>query len=329
MPKMVWSNHRAEMRPVKVRFSEWSRKKPKTDKDKILLKVWEEVGRVEARYRNKKLKKDKHGYQVYRDVKGWKYTFINKKLLEERHFVGAMLLRVGRKYFLFDIDRREVEHYRFNPFLTQLPSKAESIAEAYEMLKPKQVVSALKKGLKVQRQGEWFFIPTSKPPAIPKMPKALAQKLKRDPPRLKEFDLEGLDIWISFSRYGHSQSDDINPIKLKEVRRRLNVVRPKYRKAILDRVRDMNVEILKYKRLMQQKEAFDSRFNLYERGADLRAGNNTPNRVDKLLVHKGINYVKGRVWHTGREHEDLQLAEWHIAIPNTAINSFTIVGDID
>jgi hypothetical protein len=48
-----------------------------------------------------------------------------------------------------------------------------------------------------------------------------------------------------------------------------------------------------------------------------------------LLIFNGVHYVNGNVRHTGREHEDLHLDKWHIAVPNTAIQSFTIVGDID
>lgn len=109
--------------------------------------------------------------------KGNKTTF----KVEQRHFTGASLFKVSsnpsfdskkgnqpfpkteEKYYLFDVDRREVKHDIFNPFLAQVPGKPKSIKEAYELLKPKAVVEAEKKGLKVLRQGEWFFIPTNAP----------------------------------------------------------------------------------------------------------------------------------------------------------------------
>lgn len=62
---------------------------------------------------------------------------------------------------------------------------------------------------------------------------------------------------------------------------------------------------------------------------ELRAGKNRPNHAEKGLNSDGISYVKGKVSHSGREHADIVLDGWHIALPNTAIDSFTITGDID
>jgi hypothetical protein len=324
MPKMVWNESQAMMQPVNCKGEGWVRKKPKTDKNLILLNVWEKDGEVEARNKSKKIKKDEHGRTIWKIVKGWGYKFIDKRQLETRHFVGAMLLSVSRKYFLFDIDRREVEHYRFNPFLTQLPSKATSIREAYELLKPVQVKKALKQGLKVQRQGEWFFIPVSKIPKIPKMGKELEKKLKNYP-KLEEYDLNNHGFYLGIQY--HQRSDYVSTFRISKVN--LGDMLPKYRKAALDRVRDLNKAILSYKKFLQQKEEFESKFNFYERGGNLKAGSNRPNRVEKLLIFNGVHYVNGNVRHTGREHEDLHLDKWHIAVPNTAIQSFTIVGDID
>lgn len=75
------------------------------------------------------------------------------------HFTGASLFTVGQKTFLFDIDQREIKHKIFNAFLVELTTSVKTISEAYQSLKPKEVVDAEKKGLEVKRQGEWFFIP--------------------------------------------------------------------------------------------------------------------------------------------------------------------------
>jgi hypothetical protein len=77
----------------------------------------------------------------------------------ERHFAGAMVLKVENKYFLFDADREEVRHHGFNPFFTQLPKAAQTVAEAYEALMPDAVQKARANGLKIVRQGEFFFVP--------------------------------------------------------------------------------------------------------------------------------------------------------------------------
>jgi hypothetical protein len=86
-----------------------------------------------------------------------KYKDVTK--YEQRHFTGASLLKCESKYFLFDIDRAELKHHIFNPFIVELPGKVESIQAAYDLLMPQKVKDAIKKGLKVERQGEWFFIP--------------------------------------------------------------------------------------------------------------------------------------------------------------------------
>lgn len=83
----------------------------------------------------------------------------NDKIDVDVHFTGASLFTVGGKTFLFDIDRREIKHKIFNPFLVELTKNAQTISEAYNGLKPKEVKDAEAKGLEVKRQGEWFFIP--------------------------------------------------------------------------------------------------------------------------------------------------------------------------
>lgn len=85
---------------------------------------------------------------------------------EPRHFTGARLFKIKDQYFLMDIDRNEIQHGIFNPFLVNLPKACSTIAEAYESLKPEQVKNAEAQGLTVTRQGEWFFIPTEVVPIL-------------------------------------------------------------------------------------------------------------------------------------------------------------------
>lgn len=94
------------------------------------------------------------------------------------HFMGAMLFKlevraVSRgaqgaegelkdKYFLFDIDRNDLALKHFNAFLSRLAAPANSIAEAYDSLKPQEVRDAERfLPEKCPRQGEWFFIPVA------------------------------------------------------------------------------------------------------------------------------------------------------------------------
>src|ERR1019366_7367289 len=81
-----------------------------------------------------------------------------KFIMVPRHFTGASLFKIGREFFLFDVDRREIEHGLFNAFLVNLPKPVKTIAEAYDSLKPQAVKDAEAKGLEVLRQGEFFFI---------------------------------------------------------------------------------------------------------------------------------------------------------------------------
>lgn len=87
--------------------------------------------------------------------------------IEKVHFTGASVFKVNDKYFLFDADRRELKHKIFNPFLVELNNPVKSIKEAYESLKPVEVIEAEKQGLKVKRQGKWFFIPVERDNFIP------------------------------------------------------------------------------------------------------------------------------------------------------------------
>lgn len=98
--------------------------------------------------------------KIVRKVKKYNSkTQENEWIDETVHFTGASLFSIQNKYFLFDIDRREVKHKVFNPFLVELPKKVTTIKEAYRSLKPEEVWEAESEFKDVKRQGEWFFIP--------------------------------------------------------------------------------------------------------------------------------------------------------------------------
>lgn len=193
--------------------------------------------------------------------------------IRDRHFVGAHLFEIGGTNFLFDIDRRELQHKIFNPFLVKLTKKAKTIKEAYETLKPKKVVVAERKGLKVLRQGEWFFIPCKGP------------KLKK-----------------------LSQTDTIKALQTSRWSGELQ-------------------KLLGLKKLSQKEEK--SLLDKIPRPRELRAGQNRPNKVEWCVVQNKTTFVRGKVIHSGREHANLVLKGWYVAVPNTATSSFTITGDID
>lgn len=82
--------------------------------------------------------------------------------LVERHFTGALLLENSGRKFLMDIDRLEIQSKIFNAFFVEVKGNVNSIAEAYESMKPDKVRQAEAQGVEVKRQGEWFFIKADK-----------------------------------------------------------------------------------------------------------------------------------------------------------------------
>lgn len=68
------------------------------------------------------------------------------------HSLGGILFNHDSKHYLGTLDEREY-------CCIQLPKPAKSISQAIEILKPKAVRDAEKQGIKVIRQGEWFFVP--------------------------------------------------------------------------------------------------------------------------------------------------------------------------
>jgi hypothetical protein len=69
------------------------------------------------------------------------------------HVVAACLIHINGRYLLSAIDEGSY-------FVSELSSPAESIHEAFALLKPREVRKAEAKGATVLRQGEWYFIPT-------------------------------------------------------------------------------------------------------------------------------------------------------------------------
>lgn len=103
---------------------------------------------------------------ITRKINNPKYDAYDKKakklpkfIDETVHFTGSSLFDIDGKIFLFDIDRREVTHKIFNPFLVEIPKNVSTIEDAYQALKPTEVLEAEASGQKVLRQGEWFFVP--------------------------------------------------------------------------------------------------------------------------------------------------------------------------
>ena len=71
----------------------------------------------------------------------------------EWHILGGTLIQYRKKYFLFSMDENQY-------FGAELSKPAKTITEAFNALKPDIVRKAEEEKIKVERQGEWFFIKT-------------------------------------------------------------------------------------------------------------------------------------------------------------------------
>jgi len=217
---------------------------------------------------------------------------------ETRHYVGACLLRVGSEYFLFDIDRNELKHKTFNPFVVKLPGTPKTIEEAYASLKPAKVTMAEMGGVAVQRQGEWFFIlRMDKLPPLPEPPQEL-KALADNPPDARLMNGTANAYYEPGKSYCYTFTDKAQ-------------------------------ETLYEQKVKEWEEAVEKLRGFSPREGELRQGNNRPNRVEQFLVLNGVVLVSGLVRHTGREHKDITLPGWWEAVPNTAVASWQVTGEID
>ena len=71
------------------------------------------------------------------------------------HVIGGCLMKYEGEYYLCALDEGRY-------FVSQLPCPSKTIPEAFESLKPKEVRDAEERGVKIKRQGEWFFVPFGK-----------------------------------------------------------------------------------------------------------------------------------------------------------------------
>lgn len=292
LPKLIWSDSREMLVPINL----WEEKRSKT----------------------KPVKSDKITDIEFHDWDKGYYSYMefNEKNLEKRHFIGAMIFEVNKKYYLFDCDRKELEHYRFNAFVSELNKKCNTIEEAYDCLKPDEVKKAEKKGLKVLRQGEWFFIPTNLPKTKVAKKKDLDIVEKKGHPSTENYDIS---IYVSRERF---ITDELIKEKKKDEK-----LKSKYFEMFKSRVNDFNNDLTIY--IEARKRLALCNPNKYSRRGELRAGRNRPNNVEFMLELPKLNLCKGEITHTGREHEPIILKDWYKPVPNTAINSFTIHGAVD
>lgn len=114
----------------------------------------------------KECKKDSKRNADYRDV----HSDGSELCLDEKgnrditsiHTLGAVLLSYQDRFFLSSIDDNEPWRMR-KYFICELGKPADTITQAYQDLKPEDVIEAESTGLEIRRQGDIFFIQSSMP----------------------------------------------------------------------------------------------------------------------------------------------------------------------
>jgi hypothetical protein len=217
------------------------------------------------------------------------------------HFAGRALFQIDDAYYLFDVDRKEQEvNGIFNPFVVQLPAPASSIEEAYEMLKPQRVKDAIRDGIPVDRQGEFFFIKIGDVKPEPVTLTEEETRILRYPPSYSGFFLEKSTDYYSCSSDRQPFS---SPVTRDEI---------EYSEAV--------------KKFLEIRGRVD----------DLIPGEMTIGGMTRHTAKNGFRdrvknetYVTGIIQHNNREHGDLNLEGWWLVVPNTGVKSVTIEGRID
>lgn len=231
---------------------------------------------------------------------------------EKRHYTGACLMKVGEDYYLFDIDRNELVNKIFNPFMVQMPAGVEpkTVAEAYDMLIPESVKVAKGQGVDVKRQGEWFFVKRYE--ELTGVPKSLQDVIDNTPDARK--------MGFPDIEKGNGDMPADESYKPGD-----SIYRPNY---------DIGTAtIAAYGAYIQagwaHAEAIREAAKYTVHAGQLKQGDSRPNNVTKSVTHGDMVLCSGTISHTGREHKDLVLTGWYQAIPNTAVGSWQITGDID
>jgi hypothetical protein len=230
---------------------------------------------------------------------------------ERRHFSGACLFAIGEDTFLFDVDRKELDHGIFNPFVTKLPRRVETIEEAYDSLMPDEIKTAISSGTEVLRQGEFFFVKYSDEcPIKPDLTDEEREILKFQPSRV------GFGIGSPNTKNWRNSYDDNQPYRDNSVTKT---------PAVLDTPEKISFQkaALRYEKVLNK---YRSNSPL---SGELGKSATGSHKVEQYIEIDGIKYASGVVKHNRREHDDLPLKGWYKVVENNGLMSWTIRGDID
>mgnify|MGYP001244623321 CR=1 FL=1 len=208
---------------------------------------------------------------------------------QEMHFTGAMLLENSGRKFLMDLDRREVEHGIWNPFFCEVSKDAKSIAEAYESMIPESVKTAMKNGVEVLRQGEWFFIDSGK-----------TLKLDKDQVHTWESDETKEKLCAVRSQIAHGKG---RPNTLYIVRNHEDASLNGLACGVVEHTGREHAPLCLGGKIFEEENRYDAK---------------NPKIIEKELTPKSHFYIA----------ESFELRLWTV-VPNTTVSNFTIQGDID
>ena len=219
-----------------------------------------------------------------------------------RHFSGACVFQIADDHYLYDLDRKELdEHKIFNPFVVKLPKPVCSIGEAYDTLIPDEVREALQNNTEVTRQGEFFFIKHSSDYPLREPLTDEERQILRYPPSRAGFGFEKTSsfVWLR---------DDTAPFEPEE--------------ELTEEMKLFQESALKYHDVVEKA--------LRVCPHTIFIGRNTTHTAEfGALDGQGVAFVSGRIVHSGRQHGTLHLDGWWKVVPNNAVASFTIRGNVD
>jgi hypothetical protein len=221
----------------------------------------------------------------------------------DRHFVGAAVFKIENEVFFFDIDRQELDHGIFNAFITKLPAVARTVKEAYDLLMPDEVKTAVENGVDIKRQGEFFFVKVSD-----ECPSEATPLTKEDKTVLK----------CKPSRFGYMEPGEIdrNTITYEHLKF------PESELTTPDRIA-FNKALDKYQEVVSKITA------RFPKQGTLGKSSSSSHHVGRYIEFEGSVYASGRVEQSRRQHADLMLNGWYKVIPNTGVFSWTITGRVD
>jgi hypothetical protein len=248
------------------------------------------------------------------------------------HVLGGVLLGRDGKNFLCSLDENSY-------FVSQLSEPVGTVEEAFESLKPQSVKKAIKKGLDVKRQGEWFFVPTGMDDS--KMAGNLGINKTRLRKIARQKELPTRDNRTNSHRaillVGNPQIVELTERK-KQIEDELSQLHKEYTDRFLAEIEsefdfDEQFSVNRARELMPDRYAemakqHQSSYCDYQE--KLWNESNEIDRQVKEIYATGKVYVRGTVYHSGREHQSLKLGdEWHEAHMNTEIQSWSASGSFD